>query len=259
MIVSTPSVALVGGGPGDPELLTLRAEELLGRAGVVVVDAGLANLVQQFTRGAEVVAVPEGRPAVTDLLAAAGRAAGPVVRLYRGDPWLHAAHEVERAALEGAGVPTESVAGVAVEVAVPALVGVPVHVRQLAVVCTLGPWADLPAAVDPARTLVAAGDDPGSMARAMAATGDASLPAALVPLAAPRAPWRGPLAGAALAGATMAGPALLVVGAVCGVGSPPAMVDGAARGPHGAAGGTLTGWSGDVASAGAGPVARERV
>ena len=209
-----PLVALVGAGPGDPELVTLRAETLLGSAGVVVVDAGLEHLVRLFGSGAAMVVVDGDRPAPDALLAAVTGAAGPVVRLYRGDPWLHPAHDVERNALARAGIAAEPVAGVAVEVAVPALAGIPVHERHLAVACTLGPYRSLPAA-GASRTLVASGADAAVMVAAVAATGDRGLPAALVPVADPAGAWRGPLDDAAAPAATLAGPALLVVGAVC--------------------------------------------
>lgn len=212
--MSAARVALVGGGPGDPGLLTLRAEAVLGSAGVVLADAGLVLLAQALAPG-EVVAVPERRPATAALLEAAARATRPVVRLYRGDPWLHPAHAAERAALLEAGIAAESIAGVAIEVAVPARAGVPVHVRRLAVACTLGPFEGMPSASDPARTLVAAGDDTEALARAVAAAGDGCLPAALIAVSGPQGAWRGPLAQAPERAAAMAGPALLVVGAVC--------------------------------------------
>lgn len=208
------TVALVGAGPGAVELLTLRAEALLAVADHVVSDGGLVALARQLT-SAEVTIVAEGPPAVPELLAATARADRLVVRLYRGDPWLHPAHAAERAALEQASVPTEAVPGVAVEVAVPALAGVPVHVRHLAVACTVGPFDVLPPATDPARTMVASGDDPEAMVRAVAAAGDGGLPSALISVADPVAPWRGQLADAAEPAASWPGPALFVVGAVC--------------------------------------------
>lgn len=240
----TPAVALVGAGPGDPELLTLRAEELLGAADVVVVDAPVLALAERFAPTAEIVVVTDGQAAAAVLVGAAalGRA---VVRLYRGDPWLHPAHEAERVALGAAGVDAESVAGIAVEIAVPALAGVPVQVRHLSVACTLGSHADLPPARDPARTFVASGADPVALARSVAATGDPGLPAAVVDLRAAALPWRGSLGQASTAAALVAGPALLVVGAVCrgpagrAVAAPPppaGVKDGASAALRGAAG-----------------------
>ena len=214
------TVALVGAGPGDPDLLTLRAEELLSHAGTVVVDRGLSSLAARFGTAGHVVVVPPGSPAVDEVLAAAAQPGRPVVRLYRGDPWLHPAYADERAALERFGWPVEAAAGVAVEVAVPALAGVAVHVRHLAVACTLGPFEAMPLNPSPARTLVACGNDAAAMARSVAATADGSRPAALLPVAQPGTAWRGPLAEAVRSAATMAGPSLLVLGDVCRAPSP---------------------------------------
>lgn len=208
------AVALVGAGPGSPDLLTLRAEELLSSADVVVVDAAIRALAEAFAPRAEIVAVPGGAPD-GDRLVAAARRAGALVRLYRGDPWLHPAYGAERAALDAAGVPCEAVAGVAVEVGVPALAGVPVHVRHLAVTCTLGPFEDLPPVGHATTTFVASGADPVAMVGAVASTGDPGLAAALIDLGAPERAWRGPLGQAAGPAAALGGPALLVVGAVC--------------------------------------------
>lgn len=212
----TAAVALVGAGPGDPELLTLRAEALLAQADVVVLDSSIERLGRDFAPQAGLVAVPDGQAQPERVLLAAAHPAGRVVRLYRGDPWLHPAYAVERAALDAAGVPVEAVAGIAVEVAGPALAGVAVHVRSLAVTCTIGPVEALPSAVDPSRTLVATGDDPVHMARVLAAGGDPRLPAAVVPLATPAECWQGLLGAAADAAAVVTPPALLVVGAVAG-------------------------------------------
>jgi siroheme synthase len=151
----TGSVALVGGGPGDPDLLTLRAEALLAGAATVVVDAGIVHLATAFAPHAAIVPVPDRAPAVPVLLAADR----PVVRLYAGDTWLHPAYGPESAALTAAGIPHEAVAGVATEIALPALAGIAVHVRQLAIACTIADAGHAPAATDAARTLVLVADD----------------------------------------------------------------------------------------------------
>lgn len=213
--MTTRLVALVGAGPGDPDLLTLRAEDLLAQADIVIVDAGLEDLVDRFGSGAQVLTATEGPPAPGVVLDAARRATGSVVRLYRGDPWLHPAYHGERAALEAAGQPFEAVAGGAVEVAVPALAGVAVHVRSLAVACTFGSAEALPAAWTPARTLVTSAGNPTVIARAVADASDPALPAALIPVAAPTERWQGLLGDVMEPAAALASSALLVVGAVC--------------------------------------------
>lgn len=205
-------MVLVGAGPGDPELVTLRAEAELAGAAVVVGDAGLRRLVERFAPRAEVVLVANGLPAAPALLAARARSGGRVVRLYAGDPWLHPAHGAERAALQRAGVATDAVAGVAVEVAVPAQAGIAVHVRHLAVACTLAPEEAAPTPADPARTLVISCDDGAAAARRLVATGAADLPAALLPTGGGPDATFGRLSELPAAGE--AGPCLLVVGAV---------------------------------------------
>ncbi len=167
-VTGSGDVGLVGGGPGDPDLLTRRAEALLSAAATVVVDAGILHLALEFAPDATVVAV-SNRAAAVDVLLGAAR---PVVRLYTGDTWLHPAHGTEAAALAQAGIPYEAVAGVATEIALPALAGIAVHVRQLAIACTIADVGDAPAATDAARTLVlvahdlraAASADPAALA-----------------------------------------------------------------------------------------------
>ena len=183
-VTSSGDVALVGGGPGDPGLLTVRAEALLAGAATVVVDVGILHLALAFAPGATIVAVTDRTPAVEVLL----DAARPVVRLYTGDTWLHPAHGVESAALTEAGVGYEAVAGVATEIAIPALAGIAVHVRQLAVACTIVDIDHAPTPTDPARTLVrvtddlraAAAADPAAVALATAGGGGLLVSGAVV-------------------------------------------------------------------------------
>lgn len=225
------TVALVGAGPGDPELMTLRAEVLLGEAEVVVTDSSLLHLVRRFAPRAVVVAVPDREPAVAVVLVETSPDERSVVRLYVGDPWLHPAHGVELDALGRAGITTVAVAGVSTELGAPALAGIAPNVRHLAVTCTIGPVAAMPPAVDPARTLLVLTSDGAAAARAMAAIGAPLMPAAIVPLgqrtetpdatndaggagAGPPADViRGTLGEVGL-GVSLLGPSMVVVGAV---------------------------------------------
>jgi siroheme synthase len=206
---SAGAVSLVGGGPGDPDLLTLRAEALLALAATVIVDASLVGLAAELAPHADIVPVADRTPAVAALLAAAR----PVVRLYAGDTWLHPGHGPESAALVAAGIPFEAVAGVATEIAVPATAGIPVHHRRRAVVCTFAAPDDAPPPTDPARTLVVLTDDLRATALALAADGKPDLPAAAIETDGPTT--RAPLGELHHVAPERAG--VLVVGAVAGL------------------------------------------
>jgi uroporphyrinogen III methyltransferase/synthase len=133
------TVYLVGAGPGDPGLLTVRAATLLRRADVVVHD----RLVDDRTLalvppGAEVVDAGK-RPGgsvtqlqVNELLVDRGRTHPVVVRLKGGDPFVFGRGGEEASALRDAGVDFEVVPGVTAAVAVPAYAGVPVTHRGVA-------------------------------------------------------------------------------------------------------------------------------
>jgi len=210
-------VSLVGGGPGDPDLLTLRAEALLAEAAAVVVDAGVDHLAAAFAPDAALVRVPDRMPAVDILLAAARSGRGPVVRLYAGDTWLHPGHGAEADALAAAGIRFSAFAGVATEVAVAGMAGIPVHLRHLAVACTIAPAGGAPPATDPARTLVMVVDDLHAAALAMATTGETEMPAAAIETS-------GPVTRAALgdlAASAPRRPGVLIAGAVAGARSEP--------------------------------------
>ena len=215
----TRPVALVGGGPGDPGLLTLRAEALLAAAQIVVADRPLLPTAALRAPRAQLVAVEEGDGAGAELLAAVAVATGPVVRLYRGDPWLHPAHQREASALRAAGVATEAVPGVATEVALPGLAGVPLHARPVAVTATFARPETAPSPVDPARTLVVTATDVRTAAARLVPTGSAAVVSTAVAVAGsaagsagPAQVWRGLLVTAAQC--APAGPGLVVCGAV---------------------------------------------
>jgi len=132
-------VALVGAGPGDPELLTVRAERLVRRADVVVADALVDRRVLALaSAGARVLDVgkrpgqPFSQPAINQLLVDLAAKHELVVRLKGGDPFLFGRGGEELEALLGAGVPVEVVPGVPSPTAAGALAGVPVTHRGLA-------------------------------------------------------------------------------------------------------------------------------
>ncbi len=131
-------VHLVGAGPGDPGLLTLRGAEVLGRAEVVVYDA-LVNpdLLRLAPRTAEIIyggkrsrehAIPQED--LNQLLVAKAREGKVVVRLKGGDPYVFGRGGEEAEELAAAGVPFEVVPGISSTVAAPNYAGIPVTHRD---------------------------------------------------------------------------------------------------------------------------------
>ena len=132
------TVYLVGAGPGDPGLLTVRGAEVLSTAEVVVhdrlADASLLDLAPASARRIDVGKAP-GSPVPQDeinaLLVEEGRAGRAVVRLKGGDPFVFGRGGEEARALQSAGVSFEIVPGITSAIAVPAYAGVPVTQRGL--------------------------------------------------------------------------------------------------------------------------------
>jgi len=131
------TVYLVGAGPGDPGLLTVRGAELLRRADVVVHDRlsaeELLDLAPAHAERIDVGKAP-GHARVTQeginqLLVEHGRTGKLVVRLKGGDPTVFARGGEEAMALADAGVPFEFVPGITSAIAVPAYAGIPVTQR----------------------------------------------------------------------------------------------------------------------------------
>lgn len=130
-------VYLVGAGPGDPGLMTVKGLKLLVRADVIVYDQlASPELLKQARPGAEVVYVGKKAGAhtlpqagINQLLVDKARAGLTVVRLKGGDPFVFGRGGEEAEALAAAGVPFEVVPGVTSAVAVPAYAGIPVTHR----------------------------------------------------------------------------------------------------------------------------------
>jgi uroporphyrin-III C-methyltransferase/precorrin-2 dehydrogenase/sirohydrochlorin ferrochelatase len=135
-----PGVALVGGGPGDPELITVRGRRLLARADVVVVDRlGPRELLDELRPDVEIVdaaKIPYGRAASQDVINTTliehAKAGKFVVRLKGGDPYLFGRGFEEVLACAEAGVPVTMVPGITSAFAVPAIADVPVTHRGVA-------------------------------------------------------------------------------------------------------------------------------
>ncbi|GAB2970373.1 uroporphyrinogen-III C-methyltransferase [Amycolatopsis acidiphila] len=135
-----PGVALVGGGPGDPELITVKGRRLLARADVVVADRlGPRELLGELRPDVEIVdaaKIPYGRAASQEFINATliehAKAGRFVVRLKGGDPYLFGRGFEELIACAEAGVPVTVVPGITSAFAVPAVAGVPVTHRGVA-------------------------------------------------------------------------------------------------------------------------------
>jgi uroporphyrinogen III methyltransferase / synthase len=132
------TVHLVGAGPGDPGLLTVRALEVLRRADVVVYDRlSQESLLDLAPAAAERIDVGKApghvrltQAEINDLLIERGRHGENVVRLKGGDPFVFARGGEEAAALRDADVPFEVVPGITSAIAVPAYAGIPVTLRH---------------------------------------------------------------------------------------------------------------------------------
>jgi len=118
-------IALAGAGPGDEGLLTVRAAELLGQAGLVVAPADLAAIARRHM-STDARLTESADPATTaKALVRAAQDGQLAVRLYRGDPLLSGGAAAEAAACAEAGVRFEIVPGVPLATAVPAYAGIP--------------------------------------------------------------------------------------------------------------------------------------
>jgi uroporphyrinogen III methyltransferase / synthase len=134
----TGTVYLVGAGPGDAGLLTLRGAELLARADVVVYDA-LVNpdLLRLAPKAAEIIyggkrakdhAIPQEE--LNQLLVAKAREGKAVVRLKGGDPYIFGRGGEEAEEIAAAKIPFEVVPGVSSIVAGPNYAGIPLTHRE---------------------------------------------------------------------------------------------------------------------------------
>lgn len=132
------TVHLVGAGPGDPELLTLRAARLLAGADVVVHDRLVGReILAMASPGAERIDVGKTpgeqgttQARINDLLVSLGVSHATVVRLKGGDPFVFGRGGEEAEALRAAGIAVEVVPGISSVVAAPAAAGIPVTHRD---------------------------------------------------------------------------------------------------------------------------------
>ena len=132
------SVAVVGAGPGDPGLVTVRGLELVRACEVLVYDRLVApELVLEAQRAALVARDGLSQERVNELLVRYGRRGRQVVRLKGGDPFVFGRGGEEVAALAEAGIPYEIVPGVSTLTALPGLAGIPLTSRDVAAQLTV--------------------------------------------------------------------------------------------------------------------------
>ena len=197
---ATPWVYLVGAGPGDPELLTLKAARVLGQADVVVYDRLVADGVLDLVpRGAMRIFVGKASAAhhrsqaeINDLLLRLARPGRVVVRLKGGDPFVFGRGSEEAAHLAAHGVPFMAIPGVTAAAGCAAATGIPLThrglasgVRFLTGHCRTGVGLDLnwQSLADPDTTLVVymgLANLPEISARLIAAGLPATTPAAAI-------------------------------------------------------------------------------
>jgi uroporphyrin-III C-methyltransferase/precorrin-2 dehydrogenase/sirohydrochlorin ferrochelatase len=236
----TPSgrVVLVGGGPGQADLITVRGRRALSEADVVVADRlGPTSLLDDLPEGVEVIdvgkapghhAVPQ--PEINRILVEQARRGRTVVRLKGGDPFLFGRGGEEQAHCAAHGVPVEVVPGVSSALAAPAAAGIPlthrgtvgaVHVAHGHAVLSEAAVASV---VDGAATLVllmAVALLPEHVTRLLDAGADPGTPVAIVERATlpTQRVTRAPLVTVAEAAAArgVRAPAVIVVGAVAAI------------------------------------------
>ncbi len=222
-------VYLVGAGPGDPGLLTLRGKECLELADVVVYDNLVNPELLQHAPNAEHIFVgksPDRHTLLQDeinrvLIEQASRHSR-IVRLKGGDPFVFGRGGEEALGLIAHGVPFEVVPGVTAGIAVPAYAGIPVTQRNVSRACvfvtghdeelqladaiqtaTVVVFMPLKNVAAIAKQLIAAGRDPSTPAAVIQAGTTARQKSAFAPLS-----------GIAAAASALESPAILVAGAV---------------------------------------------
>lgn len=135
----TPKLTIVGAGPGDPELITLKAIKALENADVVLYDALVNEELLQYAVKAEIVFVGKRlgchaytQDQINELIVSMANRYGHVVRLKGGDPFIFGRGSEEIEYVEKFGLKTEIVPGISSALGVPASAGISLTQRQIA-------------------------------------------------------------------------------------------------------------------------------
>jgi uroporphyrin-III C-methyltransferase len=223
------TVSLVGAGPGDPELITVRGLDRVRRAEVLIYDRLVAEELAEQAPGLRICRESIGQEKLNALLVSYGRRGLRTVRLKGGDPFVFGRGGEEALALVRAGIEFEVVPGVSSIAAVPGAANIPVTHRGLSTgVVALTARDRHGNGIDFARfagmketLLVFMGLDalPAIAAGLVGHGADPATPAAVVSRGTlpEQQTVTAPLAQIATAAAGLATPALLVVGEVVGV------------------------------------------
>ena len=132
-------VSIVGAGPGDPKLLTIKAMECLRRADALFYDALVNPIILSYCRE-DCERIPVGKragrhsfeqPKINQLLVERALKGGYIVRLKGGDPFVFGRGGEEVLALKEAGIPFEIVPGLTAGITVPAYAGIPMTHREM--------------------------------------------------------------------------------------------------------------------------------
>ena len=133
----TGKVYLVGAGPGDPGLITVKGLEILRSADIVVHDALLSSEILDECKGAELIDVgkrggnhKKSQDEINSILVELGKQDKCIVRLKGGDPFLFGRGAEEVSELRKAGIEVHVIPGVTSAISVPELAGIPVTHRD---------------------------------------------------------------------------------------------------------------------------------
>jgi uroporphyrin-III C-methyltransferase len=137
--MSTPRLSLVGAGPGDPELITLKAIKTLQQADIILYDALANDALLAYARPGAITQFVGKRfgchalsqQEINHLIIESARAHGHVVRLKGGDPFVFGRAQEEIEAAREAGIPVQVIPGISSAVAVPAAQMIPLTCRGI--------------------------------------------------------------------------------------------------------------------------------